>query len=198
MSLREQKKQQTQQSILATASSLFRKQGFAGTSMDEIALSSNIARGTLFNYFASKDAIVLALAREFEEEYPQQVMALTNKPLPTQERIDQAFAIAASFFTRHRQLNEVIFMELVRIRNSQAGANDHVFQLYIRAFRQILQQGLQQGDVRDDIDIDSMAELLCSTMVSGIYFLFSHSGGDIHTTFSSYAKLLGQAVEARQ
>src|SRR5688572_21777085 len=54
----------TRQRILEVAEELFRTKGFEATTTRDIAQAAEIATGTLFNYFAAKEAIVTALAAE--------------------------------------------------------------------------------------------------------------------------------------
>ena len=50
---------QTRESILLTASRLFDKKGAFGTSIDDIARELGIAKGTLYQYFASKEDLIV-------------------------------------------------------------------------------------------------------------------------------------------
>jgi AcrR family transcriptional regulator len=54
----------TRERIVAAALRLFRTQGFDATTTRDIARAAEIAAGTLFNYFPTKDAIVSAMAEE--------------------------------------------------------------------------------------------------------------------------------------
>ena len=58
--LREKKKQQTRDAIVAEAGRLFGEQGFQATTMEEIADAAGVSAGTLYNYFGTKNTIVLA------------------------------------------------------------------------------------------------------------------------------------------
>jgi AcrR family transcriptional regulator len=57
-------KSATRQRILEVAQELFRTKGFEATTTRDIAQAAEIATGTLFNYFATKEAIVTELAAE--------------------------------------------------------------------------------------------------------------------------------------
>jgi AcrR family transcriptional regulator len=57
-------KDATRQRILDAAVRLFKANGFAATTTREIAAEAEIAAGTLFNYFTSKEAIVASVAEE--------------------------------------------------------------------------------------------------------------------------------------
>ena len=54
-------KDETRHRILKVSRSLFRSRGFDQTTTTEIANEANIAKGTVFNYFPSKELIAVAL-----------------------------------------------------------------------------------------------------------------------------------------
>jgi AcrR family transcriptional regulator len=62
MRITAQAKQETEQRIIDAAVRLFRSQGFEATTTRDIARAAGIATGTLFNYFPTKEAIVVSLA----------------------------------------------------------------------------------------------------------------------------------------
>jgi len=57
--LRAHNKARTEQSIVDAAMRLFGRQGFAATTVDEIAAAAGIGRRTFFRYFPTKEDIVL-------------------------------------------------------------------------------------------------------------------------------------------
>ena len=69
--LRERNKQRVTQRIIAAAMELFKTRGCQQTTMDDIADKAEISRGTLFNYFPSKDALLLPWGQEILQEYIQ-------------------------------------------------------------------------------------------------------------------------------
>lgn len=50
--------------ILAGASKVFVEDGYEGASMDRIAREAGVSKGTLYNYFANKDALFFALVEQ--------------------------------------------------------------------------------------------------------------------------------------
>lgn len=63
---RKRRQRRERQRILNAAAPLFASQGYAATTTREIAAAADIAEGTLYNYFDSKRALLLAVARETE------------------------------------------------------------------------------------------------------------------------------------
>ena len=57
--LRERKKQKTRESIQREAMRLFEKQGYEETTIEQIAAAVEISPSTFFNYFPSKEDVVL-------------------------------------------------------------------------------------------------------------------------------------------
>jgi len=59
--LRERKKQRTRQAIVEAATRLFAENGYAETTLAEVAEEAEVALSTIFNYFPGKPDIVFAL-----------------------------------------------------------------------------------------------------------------------------------------
>lgn len=58
LSRRERKKLETRQALLQAAWALFHNRGFDDTTIQEITERADVAKGTFFNYFPSKDALL--------------------------------------------------------------------------------------------------------------------------------------------
>lgn len=59
---RERRRQETHARIFETAMRLFAERGFANTPVEDITEGADVAKGTFFNYFPTKEAILEALA----------------------------------------------------------------------------------------------------------------------------------------
>jgi len=56
------KKREARERIIAAAAELFMEKGARAVSMDEVAQAADVARRTLFNYFESKEELLVATA----------------------------------------------------------------------------------------------------------------------------------------
>jgi AcrR family transcriptional regulator len=68
MSRRERKKLETKANILGAARHLFEEKGFENTSIEEITERADVAKGTFFNYFTSKESLLTGIAEEEIED----------------------------------------------------------------------------------------------------------------------------------
>lgn len=63
VSLREQQKHHRRERIFSSAMQLFKEQGFQTTTVQDIASAAQVSRGTVFNYYPYKEAILIDYLR---------------------------------------------------------------------------------------------------------------------------------------
>lgn len=77
----ERKKEETKNRIVAIAIKLFNEQGVEATTMEQIAEEVDIAKGTLYNYFSVKEAIISEFIQQaFKSENPKTIIELQKLP----------------------------------------------------------------------------------------------------------------------
>jgi AcrR family transcriptional regulator len=60
---RDRQKQERERRILSAARRLFDRNGYMNTSMEQVAARAGLAVGTLYNYFSSKDQLLVAISQ---------------------------------------------------------------------------------------------------------------------------------------
>lgn len=85
ISRRERKKLETKANILGAARHLFEEKGFENTSIEEITEKADVAKGTFFNYFASKDSLMAGIAEEEVEDILFYAEELADIKSPTEK-----------------------------------------------------------------------------------------------------------------
>jgi AcrR family transcriptional regulator len=98
-------KQATRQRILECARELFAGQGFDAASTRDIARAAEIATGTLFNYFPTKEAIAMTLVAEALCEGQED---FRRKPRPALSLEEEMFAFIAPQLRRLKPHREYI------------------------------------------------------------------------------------------
>lgn len=77
MGLREEKKQKTRNMILSKSMHLFLEKGVDNVGMRELAQNCDLGIGTYYNYFQSKDEVVISLIEELMSKFKnEQVSSL--------------------------------------------------------------------------------------------------------------------------
>jgi AcrR family transcriptional regulator len=73
LSLRERKKRETREALVAAALRLFQTHGFDRVRVDEIAAEAGVSRSSFFRYFTSKEAVAFAGETERLSEFARTV-----------------------------------------------------------------------------------------------------------------------------
>lgn len=88
-------KQDRERRIVAAARRLFDRKGYANTAMEEIAERAGVAVGTLYNYFPSKDELLLTILRRETDALIAAGERVSQNP--PKELADAVSAIASLF-----------------------------------------------------------------------------------------------------
>jgi TetR/AcrR family transcriptional regulator, repressor of fatR-cypB operon len=127
LSRKEREKRARQQDILNAARELFAAQGFRETTLDQIAQKAEFGKGTLYNYFASKDEIF----REIIDQAIEHAIALARESAATPGDLRLKLTHYASatmrYFHENGELLHAIFHELHGGRKTDAEQLRSVF-----------------------------------------------------------------------
>lgn len=192
-SLRERKKQETHATILRTAKQLFVDKGYDETGMDEIAAAAQVSRTTLFNYFPSKSALVVAMVERREQAFQRFVEESCKQASSTRARIEDLFRRWAEYLLDAARFHALITSALTAGARSEVG-NSAALGGYVEAFRTLVQTGVDQGDVRTDYSVEAMAQMLVSALLTGSYVLFQGRNIDLEQHFIETARFMSEAI----
>ena len=84
--------------IIKTASSLFYKNGYNSTGINEIISEAGIAKATLYNHFKSKEDICLAYLRFKDESFLTDIEAFTSSKPKGKSQVLALFGFLELFF----------------------------------------------------------------------------------------------------
>jgi len=87
--------------LLDAALELFELRGFDGVAVPEIAQMANVATGTIYRYFETKEALVNALYRRWKEAYNAAVLAPLEGELSPREMFGTYWRRMADFARAH-------------------------------------------------------------------------------------------------
>jgi len=166
--LRERNRRRVTQRIISAASGLFKTCGYHSTTMDDIAEKAEISRGTLFNYFPSKEALLLPWGQEIVN---QEILPHLNKYLSTQPTVWQVFRF---MFTKMSEtLRE--YPDVIQAFVREAAKDYHPGSTYSSGedqkefYAQVIRYGQERGEIRTDLPMDSLASYLGALQMSLIF-----------------------------
>lgn len=154
----ERKKEETRRMIVATAIKLIEKQGIDATTMEQIALEADIAKGTLYNYFPVKEAIINEyVQRIIKEIYTERIMQF-SKMLGTRARLIFMLEVLIEAVQEQKELFEKYLVYQIQntISHKKNADENHGFRLLAR---EILVLGQDSGEIRTDLPLDILVAL---------------------------------------
>lgn len=80
--IRKRKKLQTRSHLMQTAIRLFAEQGIEATTVDQIAAQADLGKGTLYNYFRTKEDIIVAFMADLERAAMPAMLRLAESAKP--------------------------------------------------------------------------------------------------------------------
>jgi AcrR family transcriptional regulator len=95
LSRRERKKREIRGRLMDAAMRLFREQGYDAATVEKIATAADVAKGTFFNYFQTKEAILPALAERRMQQIEDMLSPERGAPASPVARIKLALRLLA-------------------------------------------------------------------------------------------------------
>lgn len=154
--------------IFHKVGNVFLKQGFHETSMQEIAQAAGLGKSTLYDYFKTKDEILVYFFENQFGDMAESTQKIALQNLSADKRLRQVM----EHYLENLQANKSLFMKLTtesqRLKlESQKKIQDkrHAFQDMIRA---LIDEGIREGVFRN---VNSLlaARLLLSAMTPVVY-----------------------------
>lgn len=151
---------ETRSLLLEAATEEFAREGFNGANINRISSNAGFAKGTIYNYFDSKRALMLALIDEIAAvhlEFMRREVLQTDQPT---QRLQVFFQAGFNWVTNHLPQGRVLFSTLngpdIEFKNRMFAAYLPLFQL---VSQEILYLGIESGEFRH-VDPVSTAALI--------------------------------------
>jgi AcrR family transcriptional regulator len=160
--------------LFRAALDLFAKKGFAETTVEDITNAADVGKGTFFNYFPSKDHILLAFGEMQLEKLHVSVEEArqSNEPMPVFLRSLRAR------MTEEPSRNPAIVRSILQAHLSSLPVREAMAKNHTRAqglLTQLIRLGQDRGEVRKDLSASEIAYVFRQT-VFGTLLLWSLFG----------------------
>jgi AcrR family transcriptional regulator len=153
----------TRDALISAARGVFEERGYDGTRMGDIAEAAGVSHGTVYTWFATKDAVLMAVVESLVEGL--YVSLSTPDVADPASRIDIANRRYLDAYREHARLLEVV---------EQAATTDETFRGVLTSLRRAhvervaatIRHLQAQGAARADLDPHVASAALCA-MVEG-------------------------------
>ena len=101
----------TREDILEAAAQVFRKKGFHGASMADIAASVNLQKASLYHHVTSKQEILLELLERALTTLADEVSKVSGQTLPADQKLRQMIRVYLQLLAEYPDLSSVLLFE---------------------------------------------------------------------------------------
>jgi AcrR family transcriptional regulator len=165
--------EQREADILQAATTLFASDGFHATSTRKIAASAGVSEGTVFHYFSTKNALLLAILDDFYEHLIESAREGVQETMDTRERL----LFLANNHLRVLLDNQALMMRLIQVYLSVDVnyfvdyKNSHLHALnyrYTRIFDGVIREGIERGCLNQDLELPALRDLFFGGLEYGM------------------------------
>jgi AcrR family transcriptional regulator len=189
--LRDTRKAATRLRVLQAARQLFEEVGYEASTIREIARRAGVSVGSVFTGFESKSHVLLEVIRErLDELYADLERVAPHLRGSAADRCRSLFAVHYAFEFRRLRLflaHLSVAFEWRETRDAPVmGSNPRLRGM----IRDCLAEGISQGEVRPDIDLELAVDLLVGTYAWN-YRLAAADGADSERLTALFDRQVG-------
>jgi AcrR family transcriptional regulator len=177
--------------IIDAAAEIFHRQGYADTSVQDVADAVGILKGSLYYYIKSKEDLLFRVLEEVHEDAHgiiEEVAAMEDKP--PLERLAAYFRAHVEYNTRNLTKVAVNYHDFGLLSGDRRDKIVKERQVYERFVVGLIKEAQEAGDVRPDVDA-RLAAYSALGMANWVYTWYKPSG---KTSPEELAELISEMI----
>jgi AcrR family transcriptional regulator len=155
---RRRRKAERPQEIIEAAFAEFSRNGYATTTLDQIAERAGVTKGTIYVYFESKEHLFISMVREFTKPTMETVQDMfKTHDGSTADLLRAQFSFIYEHLVEDRRRREVVRMliaEAPRFPELADRYHAEILRPCLDMLRQAIQRGVDRGEIRNSAIIE--------------------------------------------
>src|SRR5580693_7010888 len=181
---RQRRSSQIRERLFRAALDLFAQHGFAETTVEDITNTADVGKGTFFNYFPSKDHLLLA----FVEMQLEKLESAVSEARAGHEPMPQFLRSLGVRMTQEPIRNPGIIRTLLQAYLSTTAVRGAMLDLQKRVHAlhtEIILLGQERGEIRRDLPAAEIAHVFRQTIFGTLLFWSLHGDASLHARMES-------------
>ncbi len=151
--------------LLNAALKCFLAQGYKGTTIEDIADTARVFKGSFYNHFKSKEALAIEVVNRYEHDVTAS-LSLQGPPTPLQ-RLRKHFEFLATVF-KENEYHHGCLMNNFSAEISHAGkplrrALDEAYTRWFTANAEVIRQAQAEKEINASYHPEQLARYLCNS-----------------------------------
>lgn len=193
---RERRTAETRERLFRAALDLFAEKGFAETTVEDITEAADVGKGTFFNYFPSKDHILLA----FGEMQLAKLEAAVAEVRTSGAAMPEFLRSLGVRMTQEPVRHPGIIRTLLQAYLSSTPVRTEMIELQKRVHAlhsEIIRIGQQRGEIRGDLPAAEISNVFRQTIFGTLLMWSLHGDASLHERIESAFNVLWSGLAPR-
>jgi AcrR family transcriptional regulator len=193
---RERRSIELRERLFRAALDLFAKQGFAETTVEDITNAADVGKGTFFNYFPSKDHILLAFAEMQLETLRLAVEEAQHAPEPLLKFVRSLTVRMTAEPARNPDLIRGLLLAFLgnsEVRQAMRDLHVDILDLHT----QMVQIGQGRGEIRDDLPAAEIALVFRQTIFGTLLIWSLYGDASLQSRMDSAFEIIWSGLSPR-
>ncbi|RZJ53968.1 MAG: TetR/AcrR family transcriptional regulator [Flavobacterium sp.] len=169
----------TSEFILDKVAPLFNKQGYVGTSLTDITKATGLTKGAIYCNFTNKEDLAL---KAFQQNIDLAILPLFKLVAATKGSINKLQAITNYQRNYYNLVKDMGGCPMLRagvdtkfINPLLFKAAQHLSQKFTIGLTNIISDGIQNNEIKKDVDAVKQAKIILSLIEGGSLLAFTHN-----------------------
>ena len=193
---RERRTAETRERLFRSALDLFAKKGFAETTVEDITEAADVGKGTFFNYFPSKDHILLGFVELQLGKLQSLVVEARTSGVPMPQFLRSMAMRMTQEPTRNPGIMRSLFMAYISttpVRQVMADLQKRAHALHT----EIIEMGQARGEIRQDLPASEIANVFRQTIFGTLLFWSLQGDSTLQVRMESALNVLWSGMAPR-
>ncbi len=185
--------------LLDAAMAVFMRQGFARSRVADIATEADVGKGTVYEYFPSKEALFFAVFERIQESIARQLETAVSGGGSSRERLQRLFSKAAEI-TRRQVEKQAVVLDFWAASRGQL-LEEHFrdfcttsYEFYRSLIAQILIDGQASGELDSSHDPEGLAVIIVAAFDGLGAQLFFDRSVNVERAVTAFTKTMCDAL----
>jgi AcrR family transcriptional regulator len=185
--------------LVEAASAVFAEKGYASTRVAEIAERAGVGKGTVYEYFSSKEELLFAVFESINADISSRMNDALAAGGSTEEQLHNVLRLGAEVISEQVDLQPVIldFWAASRGKDFEETYRKAVvasYALFRNLVADFIRNGQNRGEFKASVDAEALATLVVATVDGlGIQLFFDRSI-DPHRITGAFGRLLYESL----
>ena len=189
--------------ILEAAFTEFARNGYAATTLDQIAERAGVTKGTIYVYFENKEHLFISMVRELTKATLDTVHGMFERHEGSTASLLRAlFGFIYQHIVEDRRRREVVRMLIAEAPRFPALADryyDEILRPCLELLRAAIQRGMDRGEIRKSLIVDSPQVVIAPIALVDLWMMMfdDRQPLDLKAYFSAHLDLVLNGLLAK-